>query len=97
MLLALAVIANFSTVSAAFSQVQEKSVADSAGRFVDSTFAAGLKMPAAMEFAPDGRLFVTELDGNVRIIKDGKLDAPFANIPATSACCERASRNYPRS
>jgi glucose/arabinose dehydrogenase len=89
-LLVFAAITNLSTVSASFAQLQERSVTDSTGGFVDTKFVTGLKMPTAMEFASDGRLFVAELDGTVRIIKDGKLlDAPFTTVPATSACCER--------
>src|SRR5262245_12835867 len=36
--------------------------------FAESTFAGGLNTPTAMEFAPDGRLFVAEKGGQVRII-----------------------------
>jgi glucose/arabinose dehydrogenase len=41
----------------------------------------GLSSPTAMAFAPDGRIFVTEQGGRVRVIKDGNLLAqPFADI-----------------
>jgi len=34
-----------------------------------------------MEFAPDGRLFVAEVGGTLRVIKDGQLlDEPFVDI-----------------
>lgn len=36
--------------------------------FSISTYATGLNQPVAMEFAPDGRLFVAELEGTVREI-----------------------------
>jgi glucose/arabinose dehydrogenase len=50
--------------------------------FTDSVLARGLDLPTAMEFAPDGRLFVTEKDGDVRIIKNGALlSTPFVTIP----------------
>src|SRR5207247_8501949 len=42
-------------------------------KFVHSDFAIGLKAPTAMEFSPDGGLFVTEKGGNVRIVKNGVL------------------------
>ncbi len=43
----------------------------------------GLIRPVAMEFAPDGRLFVCEQGGRVRIVKDGVLLAqPFAVVAA---------------
>lgn len=35
--------------------------------------ASGLEVPWAMAFAPDGRMFVTERPGRVRIIEQGKL------------------------
>src|SRR5688572_15802283 len=41
--------------------------------FGDGLLAGGLVSPTAMEFAPDGRLFVAEKSGAVRIIKDGAL------------------------
>lgn len=53
--------------------------------FSDKLVADGLSLPVAMEFAPDGRLFVTEKDGAIRIIKDGVLlDEPFATLAVNS-------------
>src|SRR3954465_3966130 len=58
---------------------------------VAATFPAGLTEtqlasgmnPSAMEFAPDGRLFVCEKDGKLRIIKGGKLlPTPFLTVDA---------------
>ena len=49
--------------------------------FSESTVAAGLANPTAMEIAPDGRLFVAEEGGALRVIKDGALlAAPFATL-----------------
>jgi glucose/arabinose dehydrogenase len=50
--------------------------------FVQTTFASGISAPTAMAFAPDGRLFVTEQDGDVRVItRTGQLLAqPFAHV-----------------
>ncbi|QOJ15507.1 MAG: PQQ-dependent sugar dehydrogenase [Planctomycetia bacterium] len=49
--------------------------------FVIETVAEGFIEPTAIEFAPDGRLFVAERDGAVRIVRDGRpLDPPFAKI-----------------
>jgi glucose/arabinose dehydrogenase len=48
--------------------------------FTDSQVASGLTNPTDMEFAPDGRLFVTEDAGRLRIARpDGTL-ATFLNI-----------------
>jgi glucose/arabinose dehydrogenase len=49
--------------------------------FTQSTYAEGLQRPTAMEFAPDGRLFVAEKGGTLRVIKDGQLlEEPFLDI-----------------
>ncbi|TLY12064.1 MAG: PQQ-dependent sugar dehydrogenase, partial [Thaumarchaeota archaeon] len=54
-------------------------------KFVHSDFAIGLKAPTAMEFSPDGRLFVTEKGGSVRIVKDGVLlSSAFVIVPVNS-------------
>jgi glucose/arabinose dehydrogenase len=39
--------------------------------FNDNEFARGLAAPTAMAFAPDGRLFVLEKEGTVRVVEDG--------------------------
>src|SRR5689334_3521131 len=45
------------------------------------TVAPGLQVPWSIAFAPDGRIFVTERPGRVRVIKDGTLQSPpFATI-----------------
>src|SRR5690606_20130456 len=45
----------------------------------------GLSQPITMQFAPDGRLFILERTGNVRIYKNGQLLAqPFVTLPAAS-------------
>jgi len=63
----------------------------SAASFVDTKFqeelyASGLYWPTAMAFAPDGRLFVTEQIGRLRIIKNLNgtptlLPTPFLTVP----------------
>src|SRR4051812_17940574 len=50
--------------------------------FTDSIYATGLRRPTAMAFAPDGRLFVSEQDGKVRVIKNGQL-LPTAALKLT--------------
>lgn len=55
------------------------------GPFSDSVFASGLKSPTAMDFSPDGRLFVAEKGGSLRVIQDGKLlDSPFLSVPVAT-------------
>lgn len=50
--------------------------------FEVETIATGLSGATAMELAPDGRVFVCEQHGDLRIIKDGKLMAqPFVTVP----------------
>ena len=53
--------------------------------FLESLVAYGLSGPTAMAFAPDGRLFVTEQDGALRVIKDGALlPTPFVSLSVDS-------------
>lgn len=52
--------------------------APSAGTFQAASVAGGLHSPTAMAFAPDGRLFVSEQGGTLRVLKNGALLAtPF--------------------
>jgi hypothetical protein len=49
--------------------------------FVQSRVADGLTRPTTMTLAPDGRIFVAEQAGKLRIIQDGRLlETPFLNI-----------------
>src|SRR5881392_577634 len=55
--------------------------------FTETEFGSSLSSPpTAMEFAPDGRLFVCLQTGQVRVIKNGSLLAtPFLNLPVDSS------------
>jgi glucose/arabinose dehydrogenase len=54
--------------------------------FAETTVAANLAGPTAMAFAPDGRLFVAEQSGALRVVKNGTLLArPFATFKVDSA------------
>ena len=54
--------------------------------FSESLVASGLANPTAMQFAPDGRLFVCEQGGRLRVIKDGVLLAtPFVTLSVNSS------------
>lgn len=49
---------------------------------IDTQFITGLRSPTAMTFAPDGRLFVTEQGGAVRVVTadDQLLPTPFLTL-----------------
>ncbi|MDQ3814732.1 MAG: PQQ-dependent sugar dehydrogenase, partial [Armatimonadota bacterium] len=50
--------------------------------FTETLYASGLNSPTTMAFAPDGRLFVCEQQGALRVIKNGTLlPTPFVTIP----------------
>ena len=57
------------------------------GSFIDSKFVGGLSSPTTMEFAPDGRLFVAEQSGALRVVATNGvlLSAPFLKVTTTSA------------
>ena len=53
--------------------------------FSESVVASGLSNPTAMDFAPDGRLFVCQQAGQLRVIKnDVLLAAPFLTVTPDS-------------
>jgi len=54
--------------------------------FTDAVVAAGLTNPTAMALAPDGRIFVCQQNGQLRVIKNGALLAtPFLTVTVDSA------------
>ncbi len=49
--------------------------------FTETVYGSGLNSPTAMQFAPDGRLFVAQQGGALRVIQNGLLlPAPFVTI-----------------
>ena len=53
--------------------------------FKDVRFVGGLTQPTAMAIAPDGRIFVAEQGGALRVVKNGALLAtPFLTVPVVS-------------
>lgn len=49
--------------------------------FQDTLVARGISQPTAMTFAPDGRIFVTQKTGELRVIQNGKLlPRPFLRV-----------------
>lgn len=58
-----------------------------AGPFVPrvETWVSGLVVPWALAFAPDGRLFLTERPGRIRLVVDGVLrEDPVATLPVAA-------------
>lgn len=56
-----------------------------ASGLVNSVAASGLNTPTSMAFAPDGRLFVLEQSGTIRIVQnDTLLSTPFASFNVDS-------------
>ena len=54
--------------------------------FTDTVVASGMPNPTAMAFAPDGRLFVAQQGGALRVIKNGSLLAtPFLTVTVNSS------------
>lgn len=54
--------------------------------FAETLVANGLSSPTAMDFAPDGRLFVCEQGGKLRVIKNGVLLAnPFLSVTVNTS------------
>jgi uncharacterized protein (TIGR03437 family) len=54
--------------------------------FVETQIASGLSSPTAMDFAPDGRLFVCLQGGNLRVVKNGALlPTPFLTLTVDSS------------
>jgi len=53
--------------------------------FTETQVANGLASPTAMAFAPDGRLFVCQQGGQLRVIKNGVLlPTPFLSLTVDS-------------
>lgn len=54
--------------------------------FTEALVASGLASPTAMQFAPDGRLFVAEQGGRLRVVKNGTLlSTPFATVTVNAS------------
>lgn len=53
--------------------------------FTETTVASGLSRPTAMALAPDGRIFICEQGGTLRVVENGKLLAtPFVTLNVDS-------------
>lgn len=64
-----------------FSAGEARSAANLPQGFVEQQVATGLNNPSTMALAPDGRIFVAEQSGRLRVIKNGTLlAAPFVDL-----------------
>src|SRR5687768_12160597 len=60
-------------------------LADGPAGLTDTQVAAKLNSPTAMAVAPDGRVFFTQQNGQIRGVKNGQLlSAPFATVTANA-------------
>jgi glucose/arabinose dehydrogenase len=70
----------------ALSGVRRATAATVPPGFTDSLVAAGLNNPTAMALAPDGRIFVCEQGGALRVIENGiLLTTPFLTVTVDSS------------
>ncbi len=54
--------------------------------FTETQVAAAISSPSALDIAPDGRVFVTQQNGVIRVIKnDAMLSTPFASLTVDSS------------
>ena len=75
-----ALFATCSTVEQTPIETQTGAISLPSG-FVEDILVSGLDAPTAMAFAPDGRLFVAEQEGTLRVVQDGSLLAtPFISL-----------------
>lgn len=66
--------------------VQSTNAATVPAGFTDALVASGLNNPTAMALAPDGRIFVCQQSGALRVIKNGVLlPTPFLTVPVDSS------------
>lgn len=73
----------FVTGIVAFPALDSASAAIVESGFTQQVIATSIANPTAMAIAPDGRIFVTEQQGSIRVINGGQLSTtPFLNIGA---------------
>ena len=71
-------------VLSGFSAARAEALTLPAG-FGDSTVATGISSPTAMAIAPDGRIFVCQQSGALRVIQNGTLlPTPFVTVSTTA-------------
>src|SRR3990172_9921450 len=77
-------------IIASFLLLRSAGIANAQGSFEQSVFVSGLGQPTTSTFAPDGRLFVYEKKGKLRVIENGVLlPTPFVTISDIAFQSER--------
>jgi glucose/arabinose dehydrogenase len=75
-------IATGTALAATTAPAQVHTVETQSGEVEVETVAAGLDQPWGMAFLPDGRMLVTEISGNLRIVSDdGSVSEPLEGTP----------------
>ena len=74
------------TAAALLAPIPEAVAVDAAydtekGRIRVQTIVEGLRHPWGLAFLPDGRILVTERDGNLRLVGGGKVSEPLEGVP----------------
>ena len=74
------------TAAALLAPIPEAVAVDAAydtekGRIRVQTIVEGLSHPWGLAFLPDGRILVTERDGNLRLVGGGKVSEPLEGVP----------------
>jgi aldose sugar dehydrogenase len=64
---------------------QQKVVSSAKHKFVLDTLTSDLNNPWGIAFLPDGRILVTEREGEIVVLKDGKTEGKLENVPAVYA------------
>jgi glucose/arabinose dehydrogenase len=85
-ILPLALVLSIAILMITSTSTQITSAATVPTGFTDALVAAGLTNPTAMALAPDGRIFVCEQAGSLRVIKNGALlPTPFLTVTVNSS------------
>lgn len=80
-LLVAALVAAFCVIWVAYTASPAQGETSVPKGFRDTLVAKGISNPTAMAFAPDGRIFVAQKTGELRVIQDGKLlSRPFLKV-----------------
>ncbi len=74
------------TASLRLERLEDRETPAVVAGFDESVFAAGLAQPTAMAVAPDGRVFVAEKTGALRVVQNGTvLPTPFVSLNVNAA------------